>query len=52
MTVDELLGRITAQELAEWQYLLGKEGEITTAVRNGVDPDVATRVAFERRDED
>lgn len=48
MTVDELLHRMTCAELAEWDYLLGKEADISKAVRNGVDPDVATRVAFER----
>ena len=52
MTVDELLGRITAEELAEWSYVLGKEHEISKAVRDGLDPELATRVAFERPDED
>lgn len=52
MTVDELLHRITGQELAEWAFVLGKEGEITKAVRDGMDPELATRVAFETRDED
>ncbi len=52
MTVDELLSRITAAELAEWQYLLQKEQEIHAAVRDGANPEIVTRVAFERRDED
>lgn len=51
MTVDELLGRISAQELAEWQYLLGKEHELTKAVRDGVDPDVAADILFTRKDD-
>lgn len=48
MTVDELLSRISSAELAEWQYVLGKEEEVTKAVRNGIDPDVAVSAVFDR----
>lgn len=52
MTVDELLRRMSAQELAEWQYVLGKEHQIGALMRDGVDAEIAQRVVFEQRDED
>lgn len=50
MTVDELLRRITAQELAEWSYVLGKEDEVSKAVRSGVDPEIAQHIVYEQKD--
>lgn len=50
MTVDELLHRITAAELAEWSYVLGKEDQIAKAVKAGHDPEIAAAAAFETSD--
>lgn len=47
MTVDELLARITGEELGEWQYIFQKEEQIAQAVKQGIDPDVARSAAFE-----
>ena len=50
MTVDELLHRISARELAEWQYVLGKEAELEKAVRSGIDPEIAQSIVLPEHD--
>lgn len=46
MTVDELLARITGQELAEWQVLLEKEAEIHRLIRDKVEPEIAVDLVW------
>lgn len=48
MTVGEFLARVTAQEMAEWQWVLEREAEYEKLVGDRVEPSVAYDLVYGR----